>query len=465
MKNLILVICDTFRRDHLGCYGSTTVRTPNLDRLAGESVVIDRAYSGSFPTLPCRAELFTGRFVFPYLNWGPLPHTETVLAEVLAAAGFTTAMVTDNFPLSKLNYGYDRGFHNRIRVRGQWYDNYQPLDKDVEFPAPRERMGDPQRVTQYLSNVQTRRTDDDYFAPQVFGEAVRWLEQNAHQSRFFLYVDGFDAHEPWDPPARYEQMYYPEGDAPRCIYPKFGRADNHTPEELRRIRALYAGEVTMVDSSIGRFMEAVDGLGLRDDTAVVFLSDHGIYLGERGLLGKMGGKQESLKGWPLYREVSRIPMMFRVPGLAPGRRDCFAHPGDVMPTLLDLAGVKRPDTVRTKSLLPVLQGEAEAIRPHAVSSWSLRGMSHYRPSVVRDDEWTFCFWRSGIAAELYHRPTDPAESRNVIQEHPGVAVDMHRTYTRFLREQETPRANYWPRHFRLPAKPVPAASLLFSEAR
>jgi arylsulfatase A-like enzyme len=464
MKNLILVICDTFRRDHLGCYGNPTVRTPNLDRLAEEAVVFDRAYSGSFPTLPCRAELFTGRFVFPYLNWGPLPAGEVVLSETLAAAGFTTCMVTDNFPLSKLDYGYDRGFHNRIRIRGQWYDNYQPLPDGQAAAAVVDGRTDA-RVAQYHANVAGRRTEEDYFAPRVFSAATRWLEENAKRSRFFLYVDGFDAHEPWDPPSHYEKSYEPDYDGERLIYPTYGSASRYSEAELRHMRALYAGEVTMVDTWLGKFLAAVDALGLRDDTALVFLSDHGIFLGERGLLGKMGGKRESLKGWPLYREVSRIPMMFRVPGLPPGRRACFTHPGDVMPTLLELAGVPAPPTVRARSLGPVLRGQAGGVRDHAVSSWSLRGLSKYRPSTIRTDEWTLCFWRSGVPAELYHRPSDPAESLNVIDRNPGAAADLHRIYTRFLREQETPPANYWPRHFRLPARPEPQGSLLFSEAR
>ncbi len=465
MKNQILVICDTIRRDYLGCYGSTTVRTPNLDRLASESVVFDQAHSGSFPTLPCRAEHITGRFVFPYLNWGPLPRNEVVLSETLAGAGFTTAMVSDNFPLGKLDYGYDRGFHNRVRIRGQWYDNFQPRDTEAAFPCPPERTADPERTAQYLRNVSGRQREEDYFAPQVFTAAIRWLEENARKSRFFLYVDGFDAHEPWDPPAEYERLYYADYEGPRLICPKFGSAAAYTAEELRHIRALYAGEVTMVDTWLGRFLQAVDALGLRDDTAVVFLSDHGIFLGERGLLGKMGGKQETLKGWPCYREVSRIPMMLRVPGLTPGRRGGFVHPGDLMPTLLELAGVKRPDTVRAASLLPVLRGEADRIRDCAVSSWSLRGWSKYRPSVLRTDEWTFCFWRSGVAPELYHRPPDPAEELNVLGEHPRAAADLHRRYVRFLRENETPAANYWPRRFQLPARPEAPASMLFVEAR
>src|SRR5688500_14801050 len=114
--NLIVLMCDTFRRDHLGCYGSREVRTPSFDRLAQESVVFDQAFSCSFPTLPCRAECFTGRFVFPYLDWGPLPTTHPTLAETLAAHHYTSTLIADNHQLLKAGYHYDRGFHNRIRI-------------------------------------------------------------------------------------------------------------------------------------------------------------------------------------------------------------------------------------------------------------------------------------------------------------------------------------------------------------
>src|SRR5687767_12860813 len=109
--NFVVIMCDTLRRDYLGCYGNPEVRTPHLDRLAAESIVFDQAYTCSFPTLPCRAEVFTGRFVFPYLEWGPLPRKEVLLSEVLGQGHYTSTLVTDNSQLCKPGYDYERGFH------------------------------------------------------------------------------------------------------------------------------------------------------------------------------------------------------------------------------------------------------------------------------------------------------------------------------------------------------------------
>lgn len=447
--NVILVISDTFRRDHLGAYGGTRARTPELDRFAAESVVFDRAHCCSFPTLPCRAEIFTGRFVFPYLNWGPLPRSEVLLSETFAGACYSATMVTDNLPLSRPGYGYDRGFHSRHRIRGQWYDRLQPKTAPFKWPCPPEKLGDTSdgRIPQYLRNIAIRESEEDWFAPQVVNEAIHWLERNHRRGKFFLYVDMFDAHEPWDPPEQYVRMYDPDGDGDNVFYPCFPTVAGYAEADLRRLRALYAGEISMVDRWFGRLLAAVDGLGLRDDTAICFLSDHGIFLGERGLVGKMGGKRESLKGWPNYSEVARIPMILRVPGQTPGRRQAFVHPGDVGPTLLDLAGIPVPASMNARSLVGVLRGEEESVRDYSVSSWSLRGFSAYRPSVLRTDEWALVFWRAGVQPELYHLPSDPLETRNVYAGNVGVARELHRKYTAFLRNHNAAPMDYLPRHW------------------
>ena len=445
--NLLVIVSDTLRRDHLGCYGNPTVRTPNLDRLAAQSVLFDQALSGSFPTLPCRAELFTGRFVFTYLNWGPLPRRAVILSQTLAQAGYTSALVTDNLPLSRDDYWYDRGFHSRRRVRGQWYDTLRPKDAPFEWPCPAQKLrsGRDGRMQQYLRNVHGWTREEEYFTPRVVEEAVDWLERNHDRGPWFLHVDLFDPHEPWDPPRKYADQYSPAGDGDDIIYPAFGRADQYTEADLKRMRALYAGEVTLVDTCVGRLLGRVEELGHREDTVVVFLSDHGILLGERGLLGKMGGTMRSLLGWPPYAELARIPMMVRAPGIGPGRSDALVHPGDLTPTLLELAGVPVPGTMNTSSLLPILRGELQSVRDLAVSSWSLRGWSPHRPSVIRTQEWSLVYWRAGVRPELYHRKSDPEETRDVYGDRPAEARELHRRYVDFIRANGAPVKHLLPR--------------------
>jgi arylsulfatase A-like enzyme len=445
--NFILILCDTFRRDHLGLYGARGIRTPCLDRLAAQSVLFDEALAASYPTLPCRAELFTGRFIYAYLPWGPLPRGELLLAELLEQAGYDTALVTDNPQYYRPDHHYDRGFSTRIRVRGQVSDPYVTAPVPVTFPCAPEKIISPARAVQYLRNASLRQEEADYCVAQTMQAAADWLEQHARRGPFFLMVDSFDPHEPWDPPQPYVEQYDPGYEGEKLFYPCYTAARFFPERELEHMRALYAGEVTLVDHWVGRLLDQVDALGLGEDTAVIFLSDHGIYLGEHGLVGKAGKRGQFLRGWPLYREAAAIPTLVRLPGVAPRRSGALVHPGDLMPTILELAGIALPDRVQAISLLPLLRGEVEAVRDVAVSSWSFRHWSRYRPSTISTKEWSLVYWRVGIAPELYHLPTDPAQTHDVHREHPEVARELHEAYVRLLQHLETPAVHYWPRRW------------------
>jgi arylsulfatase A-like enzyme len=453
--NVILILCDTFRQDHVGLYGSSWAQTPCLDRLASQSVLFDQALAASYPTLPCRAELFTGRLIYSYLNWGPLPRSEVILAELLGQAGYDTALVTDNPQYFRPDYHYDRGFCTRIRIRGQVNDPYVTDAVPVTLPCSPEKIIDEARAIQYLRNASVRRGEQDYPVAQTMQTAAHWLERNARRGPFFLMVDAFDPHEPWDPPQHYVDRYDPGYEGEKLFYPCYTAADFCTEREQHHMRALYAGEVSFVDHWLGHLMERIDALGLGEDTAVIFLSDHGIYLGEHGLVGKSGTRAQFLLGWPLYREAVSIPMMVRLPGVAPRRCGAFVHPGDLMPTLLELAGVARPDRVQAPSLLPLLRGETDQVRDLAVSSWSFRNWSRYRPSTVWTREWSLVYWRMGIEPELYHLPTDPGQCRSVYRDHPDVARELHGRYANLLQHLETPAAHYWPRRvmWSVPGRP------------
>jgi arylsulfatase A-like enzyme len=239
--------------------------------------------------------------------------------------------------------------------------------------------------------------------------------------------------------------YDPGYEGEKLFHPRYTTADFYTEPELRHMRALYAAEVCMVDHWLGHLLGCVDALELWENTAVIFFSDHGFYLGEHGLVGKMGKRLRGLRGWPLYREVTAVPMMIRLPGVTPRRCPAFVHPGDLMPTILELTGVGRPDRVQAPSLLPLLRGEVEAVRDVAVSSWSFRNWSRSRPSTVWTEEWSLVYWRVGIEPELYHLPSDPDQLRNLYAEHRDVARELHGRYVHLLQELGTPSAHYWPR--------------------
>ena len=122
--NVVLLVADTFRRDHVGCYGCDWIKTPNLDRLAAEGVVFDRAYTGSYPTVPCRKDVMTGRWTFPWTGWSPLEKDLKIIPQVMRTAGYTTQFVLDTPHLIKDGYNFDRGWHGWHWVRGQETDRW-----------------------------------------------------------------------------------------------------------------------------------------------------------------------------------------------------------------------------------------------------------------------------------------------------------------------------------------------------
>ena len=370
--NVILIISDTFRRDHLGCYGNTWIHTPNLDNLARESMVFERAYAASFPTVPNRRDVFTGRYTFTYSDWSPLPPEEIVLAEVLRQAGYVTMLIGDTPHIFKDGYHFDRGFNGWIWIRGQENDRYSTDPIEYNFPCNPEKLRSPYNTyVQYMRNTSQRQYETDYFVVQTMIEAAKWLERNRKHEKFFLCVDTFDPHEPWDPPSWYVDLYDPGYEGEEVTYPAYGPCDYMTPDELNHARALYAGEATMVDRWIGFLIDRVKELGLWDDTAIIFTTDHGFYHGEHGLIGKSIITQEAHGLAPLYEEIVHIPLMIRVPGLKPGKCEAFAQPPDLMPTILEIAEAEIPETVQGRSLLPFLKGENPEWRDFAVTSPSI----------------------------------------------------------------------------------------------
>ena len=120
--NVVVIVADTFRRDHLGAYGNGRIRTPHLDEFARSSVVFDNHVLSSFPTMPARADILTGTFSYTHMGWEPLPRHLITLPEVLSRAGYTTMGVVDTPFFIRNGFGYDRGFDDFVWVRGQGDD-------------------------------------------------------------------------------------------------------------------------------------------------------------------------------------------------------------------------------------------------------------------------------------------------------------------------------------------------------
>ena len=192
--NVIWIVADTFRRDHMGAYGNSTIRTPSLDALAARSVRFDRHYAAGFPTMPTRADHLTGRWTMSFMGWDPLPAGVTTLAEMLAEYGLNTAASVDTPYYLRNGMNYDRGFQSFFMNPGQ--DTMWSL---IPQPGYHNEALDVRAAWQ---------NEGDRNAPRTFRTAIEWLEHH-YKEDFFLYLDTWDPHEPWDVPAYYTELYWP----------------------------------------------------------------------------------------------------------------------------------------------------------------------------------------------------------------------------------------------------------------
>jgi len=474
--NIILIISDTFRWDHLGCYGNNWISTPNLDKFAKRSVLFDKAYAASFPTVPHRMDLVTGRFTFTYRQWEPLPKDEITLAEMLGEAGYTSMLIADTPHILEDGYNFDRGFTGWEWIRGQETDRYMTDPIEVKLPCSSHKLRTPEIVKRHLRNISRRRGGEDCFVAQTMLKAMRWLERNYKREKFFLWVDTFDPHEPWDAPKYYVEKYDPGYKGEEVIYPVYGKCNYLTEAELKHIRALYAGEVTLVDRWVGMLLQKIEDLGLFGNTAVIFTSDHGFYLGEHGLVGKSTIEEDFFEYVPLYEEVARIPLFIWLPGLKKSFRcPFFVQPPDLTATILDIAGVKKSERVQGASLLPLIERKESTPRDIAVCSPSLIYGSLGSPRItIREGKWSLILvpftTKEGTAetravdgmsrkigqfdlkksanrvkSELYDVSSDPRQKQNLFDRKHDVAQRIHSNFIKFLKKIEISEEHlkYW----------------------
>ena len=475
VDNVILIISDTLRRDAVSCYGPHWIDTPHLRRFAEHAVIFEKATVSSFPTVPLRNDVLTGRYTFAYKPWAPIDVAEVTLQETLGKAGILTSLIVDTPHPFAPGYDYQRGFDAWQVVRGQEVDPYRSAPREVKFPCDPAKIRLPnENYIHHLRNTAHRTREEDYFVAQTMIRAADWLAENNDGRRFFLYVDTFDPHEPWDPPHYYVERYDPGYDGEEVMYPRYDLWREFLSErELHHCRALYAGEVTLVDRWIGFLLDRVASLDLLRNTAVIITADHGFYHGEHGYIGKSLLRGSIYQNLPLYPEVSRIPMLVYFPGCPGGTRlQALAQAVDMMPTVLDLLGVSAPPTIESHSLAPLLAGRAKKVRDIAISSPTIYNAHSKEPptpdtrSSITDGEWLLVYGPRGaksggtayteavdsrlreiktvqgdIRPELYDLASDPGCEKNVIDAHRGKARDLQEAYLTFLKERQIPEAH------------------------
>ena len=254
-----------------------------------------------------------------------------------------------------------------------------------------------------------------------------------------------------------------------------------TEEELKKAHAAYCGEISMVDTWIGNLLRQVEYMGLMENTAIIFSTDHGFYFGEHGIFGKMifdrdpedtgpqsepgsppGAPPRYPGAWarsPLYEEVTAIPLTIYVPGVSPGTYSGLTSAVDLMPTVLDLFGQEIPSCVEGNSLLPAIKDPSKPGHEHVFTACPfinagdtdqlvdhiLRKCVTPSMATITTDEWSMLYDVEPGGSELYNLKSDPGQGKNVISQHPDIARELHQLLVKFMHETNVPQRLLEPR--------------------
>jgi arylsulfatase A-like enzyme len=450
--NVVVVVLDSLRNDHVGAYGGRRAKTPTLDVLARESLLFTHARHEGLPTVPVRKSVLIGRSGFPFRGRGPsrgLPDApgwegirrgETTFLDVLERRGYLTGYVTDNPHVLRPAFaGLRRRPDVMTSVKGQvpgWKQKRRRVSpaRLRRHLAPELRGRDRGRVREYLAYNGAKRSESDYLGARVFQGGIDFVERAAFERRpFALVIDCFDAHEPWDPPDSYLSLYARikrGGYRPVQPFPTpFGRTSDLSRRTLKLARALYAAEVSFLDAWLGRLLTAIETLGM-SNTWVVVVSDHGVSLGEHGWIGKQSND--------IHGELIEVPMMIRHPRrLGAGRRTSyFASAHDIAPTLLRGLGAPVPKAMDGADLRPLFAGRSPAQRRKIwVGAWGntlLAGDSRWL--LVAKNE------RGRVRdARLYDTRRDPGERRNLARQRRDVVRRLAKAIRREAGRKGLPR--------------------------
>jgi len=482
--NVITILVDSMNRHFLGTYGCASGVTPNMDRFARRAAVFDGHFIGAAPCMPARRELMTGRQEFFWRGWGHLEPFDRPIAREARIAGATTAIVTDHYHYWENGaHGYLEHFQAARCLRGHELDNWNSDPIDGELPDWADsiaKRGRPGYSRQYYNNVKDFTQPEDFFAPKTFAQACDWLDTNHTHEKFFLWVECFDAHEPFHVPEPYKSMFTDQtGEGMTCWPPYQDGYHGHndafwnstTPEEVAYIRSQYMGKLAMVDAFMGKLFDKLDEHNLWDNTAVIVTTDHGHELGERQRYGKQP---------PLYDTAAHIPLMIwhpKHPG--PRRVDALTTAIDIYPTILEMLDAPEIKSPHGRSLLPLLTGQTTDHRDAVMYGWFGCGAmlttndyswftswdnsvplywysamySHHGPcpGIVGGQFMPGVdgpVWKIPVQGEppypelLFDRRNDPDQQVNLVHEKPEVVNMMREKLANLMREQGVPEEQY-----------------------
>lgn len=429
--NVLFIISDDLRTE-LGSYGSKLAKTPNIDRLASSGVRFDRAYC-QFPLCnPSRVSMLTGR---QPLATGVLgnrtdfreAHPDFVtLPELFKKSGWLAVRV-------------GKIFHGGLDDHASWSEGAEPRVNFDEAGLRRldeaEVIFAAERSAQNSAGQRRANNSDRWIVLEGDGEshgdyrtANRTIEllRRFKESRqpFFIGCGFVKPHSPPTAPQKFYDLYdpakieLPPDFAPRPTVPEgFPRAAirprnadlfmgrDASPEEARQMIRAYAASTSWMDWNVGRVLSELEKLGLRDSTVVVFWGDHGYQLGEKGKWSKAGS---------LFEQGTRLPLIIAPPGQSKGKVvEQLVQSVDIYPTVAELCGLKTPEGVEGRSLVPLIRNPKAEWNYPAFSIWSENGRTVHG-AAVKTQKYRYAeFFEAGGGAMLFDEAADPHEMKNL----------------------------------------------------
>lgn len=448
--NILWICTDQQRHDTIHCLNNPHISTPHLDALVAEGVAFTRAYCQNPVCTPSRASFLTGRYprtTRARQNGQKIPDDEVLVSRMLADSGYDCGLS------GKLHLAPCIGG----RVEERIDDGYR------EFHWSHHPMPDwPENEYIQWLEAKGQRWEDHYHrppgAPVYAGmpaelHQTTWCAEKAvefmrepREGPWLMSVNFFDPHHPFDPPAEYLNRYYADAvPDPKFLpgelddKPFYQQVDHHaasggtnplfscaelSPRQLREIVAAYYAMIELIDDQVGRMLQALEDTGQRENTIVIFMSDHGEMLGDHGIL---------LKGPHMYEGAVRVPLILSWDGHFKSglRSNALVELVDLVPTLLEAVGLTIPARVQGRSLLPICTGDAYSNRHRDFvfcehyNSFSFHTPPAYN-TMLFDGRFKVVVYHGMEPGELYDLQSDPDEFHNLWDspDHAAIRFDL-----------------------------------------
>jgi arylsulfatase A-like enzyme len=415
--NIVFILIDTLRKDHLPMYGYSRNTSPALAEFARQGLVFTTAYAQASYTRASVATLFSS--LYPSVHKANadrdfLPSSVPLLPESLRAAGYQTFAISANAQVSP-TFGYARGFDAfrvwktesefRVTLAGRI------LIKLLGYPMMGRLLNEPRELVPTADSI----TD----------ATLEWVDE-AGREPFFLYVQYIDPHDPYRAPAPYDRSFDHRADPPR----RAGVDPLATVSGADRAKVAkdlddYDGEIRFVDHHTGRLLKGLEQRGLLSNTLVIITSDHGEEFYDHA---------QDNHGRTAYEEVVRVPLIFWWPDRIPAGSTSDALVGliDLMPTILDVAGLEPPPGVQGRSLAALLRDPSAPWSPRPLLMQVISKM--FEIEAMRDGSLKYIRYARGAREgqeELYDLATDPLERSNLVEQRQARVASLRKTLDAF----------------------------------